>query len=80
LLKKKNSPENGEFFDFKNYPISMIFKPNSNIKIINALYNLISFFKIKLGKIVIVKEGKLSKKMESFLILNTCITIFYTYI
>ena len=58
----------------------MIFKPNSNIKIINALYNLISFFKIKLGKIVIVKEEKLSRKMESFLILNTCITIFYTYI
>ncbi len=58
----------------------MIFKPNSNIKIINALYNLISFFKIKLGKIVIVKEEKLSRKMESFLILSTCITIFYTYI
>ncbi len=68
------------FLILKNYPISMIFKLNSNIKIINALYNLISFFKIKLGKIVIVKEEKLSRKMESFLILNIYITIFYTYI
>jgi len=46
-----------------------IFQLHYNMKNECALYSLISFFILKLGKIVIVKEGKLSMKMESFFIL-----------